>query len=48
MHALHGAHEKSKVATHDSFDEVARAANEDVGQASESVERGKELVGSLR
>lgn len=48
MYALHGEHKYSTVATYDSFDEVACAANKDVGQASESVERGKELVGSLR
>lgn len=41
-------HDQSTVATHDSFDEVACAANKDVGQAAESVERGKKLVGGLR
>jgi hypothetical protein len=40
--------DRSTVVTHDRFDEIARAANKDVGQASESVERGKELIGRLR
>ena len=39
---------KNKAATHDSFDEVARAANKDIGQISHSVERSKELISSLR
>ena len=39
---------KNAAATHNSFDEVARAANKDIGQASKSVKRGKKLVGSLR
>jgi len=38
---------KSRV-THDSFNEIARAANEDIGQASHSVERSKELISGLR
>ena len=39
---------QSTVVTHDGFDEIARAANEDIGQASDSVERSKELIGGLR
>ena len=30
-----------------SFDEIARTADKDVSQTSESVERGEELIGSL-
>jgi hypothetical protein len=46
MYGIHG--EQNAAATHNSFDEVARAANKDIGQASKSVKRGKKLIGSLR
>ena len=39
---------KTTDVTHDSFDEVTRAANEDIGETSDPVERSKELIGGLR
>jgi hypothetical protein len=48
MYDQHQDQELSKAVTHDSFDEVARAANKDVGQTSNPVERSKELISSLR
>lgn len=47
MYDQHQDQELSKAVTHDSFDEVARAANENIGQTSNSVERSKELISSL-
>ena len=33
--------------THNSLDEIARAADKDVGEVAQSVERSKELISGL-